>query len=141
MITIELAESAQDRAAVFTLRGVVFVAEQQVPIGEEWDSYDLTADHLLARLDGVPVGTGRLVPKGTRGKVGRLAVLSCTRGTGTGAALVRALEDRARARGLVGIDLDAQTQAIGFYEKLGYKAHGEEFPDAGIPHVRMSKDI
>ncbi|ASU83440.1 GNAT family N-acetyltransferase [Nocardiopsis gilva YIM 90087] len=141
MLKIDLAESAKDRAAVFVIRGVVFVAEQQVPIDEEWDDHDLTADHLLARLDEVPVGTGRLVTQGERGMLGRLAVLSCMRGTGTGVALVRAIEDRARDRGLTGVDLHAQTHALGFYERLGYHAHGAEFLDAGIPHVHMSKDI
>ncbi|CAM4285202.1 GNAT family N-acetyltransferase [Nocardiopsis rhodophaea] len=141
MLKIDLAESAKDRAAVFVIRGVVFVAEQQVPIEEEWDEDDLAADYLLARLDEVPVGTGRLVARGERGMLGRLAVLPCTRGTGTGAALVRAVEERARERGLAGIDLHAQTHALGFYERLGYRAHGAEFLDAGIPHVHMSKDI
>jgi predicted GNAT family N-acyltransferase len=39
------------------------------------------------------------------------------------------------------IALSAQTQAIGFYERLGYTAHGEEFDDAGLPHVWMTKPL
>ncbi|GAA4945570.1 GNAT family N-acetyltransferase [Streptomonospora halophila] len=139
MLTIDLAESPQDRAAVFAIRGAVFVAEQGVPIAEEWDSRDLAADHLLARAGGVPVGTGRLVTEGERGVLGRLAVLPEARGTGAGAALVRAVEDRARKLGLGAVELHAQTRALDFYERLGYTARGEEFMDAGIVHRDMYK--
>ncbi|KIH98633.1 acetyltransferase [Streptomonospora alba] len=141
MRTIDLAETFQDRAAVFAIRGAVFVAEQQVPIAEEPDSHDPGADHLLARIDGVPAGTGRLVAAGERGVLGRLAVLPEARGTGTGAALVRAIEERARKLGLGEIELHAQTHALRFYERLGYAARGEEFLDAGIRHLDMRKRL
>jgi ribosomal protein S18 acetylase RimI-like enzyme len=36
-----------------------------------------------------------------------------------GAALVRAIEEAARARGLVAVGLHAQTRALGFYDRLG----------------------
>ncbi|MEV2274880.1 GNAT family N-acetyltransferase [Nocardiopsis sp. NPDC049922] len=139
---IRLAEDDHDRAVVFAIRGAVFVSEQQVPIEEEWDERDVTADHLLALVDGVPVGTVRLVDQGGGvGVLGRLAVLPKGRGTGTGVALVRAVEVRARERGLTTVELHAQTHALGFYERLGYTAHGEEFLDAGIPHVHMVRDL
>ncbi len=44
--------------------------------------------------------------------------------------------DFARATGFV---LDAQIQALPFYEKLGYVAEGDVFMDAGIPHLLMRK--
>ncbi|GAA4905843.1 GNAT family N-acetyltransferase [Streptomonospora salina] len=141
MRTIDLAESREDRAAVFVIRGAVFVAEQQVPVAEEWDSRDLGADHLLARIDGVPAGTGRLVVEGGRGVLGRLAVLPEARGTGTGAALVGAVEERARKLGSVEMELHAQTRALGLYERLGYTARGEEFLDAGIRHRDMRRRL
>ncbi|QBI53912.1 GNAT family N-acetyltransferase [Streptomonospora litoralis] len=141
MLTIDVAENLADRAAVFAIRGAVFVAEQRVPIAEEWDARDLDAEHLLARTDGVPTGTGRLVVEGVRGLLGRLAVLPEARGTGAGAALVRAIEERARKLGLGEMELHAQTHALGFYERLGYTARGEEFLDAGIAHLDMRKPL
>ncbi|MFE9242022.1 GNAT family N-acetyltransferase [Nocardiopsis sp. NPDC006938] len=132
----------RDRAAVFVIRGAVFVAEQRVPIEEEWDDRDSTAAHLLAVVDGVPVGTVRLVDQGDgSGLLGRMAVLPDGRGNGTGAALVRAAEDLARESGLARVELHAQTHALGFYERLGYTAHGEEFMDAGIPHLHMEHQL
>jgi predicted GNAT family N-acyltransferase len=44
-------------------------------------------------------------------------------------------------RGLTAVDLHAQTHALGFYERLGYQAYGPEFPDAGIPHRAMRRDL
>ncbi|WP_304454249.1 GNAT family N-acetyltransferase [Nocardiopsis sp. YSL2] len=148
-LVIRLAQDARDLAAVFVIRGAVFVAEQEVPIEEEWDGRDPAADQFLALLDGVPVGTVRLVdqgaadggPGGVSGLLGRLAVLPKGRGAGTGAALVKAVEERARERGFSSVELHAQTHALGFYERLGYTAHGEEFLDAGIPHLHMVRRL
>ncbi|GLU45955.1 GNAT family N-acetyltransferase [Nocardiopsis ansamitocini] len=141
VLDIVVAESDQDRAIVFAIRGAVFVAEQQVPIEEEWDHRDTEADHFLARLDGVPIGAGRLVVVDGRGLLGRLALLRHARGTGAGAAVVRAIEERAVLRGLTEMELHAQTHALGFYERLGYTAYGPEFDDAGIAHRHMSKKL
>ncbi|MYS48389.1 GNAT family N-acetyltransferase, partial [Streptomyces sp. SID5998] len=75
------------------------------------------------------------------GSLGRLAVVKEARGLGVGVALVRAVEEAARARGLTAVDLHAQTHALGFYERLGYTAYGPEFPDAGIPHRAMRRAL
>ena len=42
-----------------------------------------------------------------------------------------------RERGLRLMVLSAQTQALGFYERLGYTAYGPVFDDAGLPHRWM----
>ena len=73
------------------------------------------------------------------GSLGRLAVAREARGLGVGVALVTAIEEAARARGLAAVDLHAQTHALAFYERLGYVAYGPEFPDAGIAHRAMRK--
>lgn len=141
-----------DRDACFAVRREVFVVEQNVPAEIEYDTYDETAVHVLAvRADGVPLGTGRLLlgddalgktgGDASVGSLGRLAVSKAARGLGVGAALVRAIEDAARERGLSAVDLHAQTHALGFYERLGYAAYGPEFPDAGIPHRAMRRAL
>jgi predicted GNAT family N-acyltransferase len=68
-------------------------------------------------------------------------VLEPARGTGLGVRLVQAIEHRAAAKGLDLIALSAQTQALGFYERLGYVAHGPEFDDAGLPHRWMTRPL
>ena len=51
--------------------------------------------------------------------------------------MLRHVLDFSRARGFEAVTLEAQTDAIPFYEKLGFVAHGPEFDDAGIAHRRM----
>jgi predicted GNAT family N-acyltransferase len=149
---VRVAEDTTDREACFAVRKDVFVGEQGVPEDIEYDAYDPGALHVLAvREDGVPLGTGRLLEGGAAaaktggdpgvGSLGRLAVTREARGLGVGAALVRAIEDAGRARGLTAVDLHAQTHALGFYERLGYVAYGPEFPDAGMPHRAMRKAL
>ncbi|WP_295046868.1 GNAT family N-acetyltransferase [uncultured Paracoccus sp.] len=131
-----------DLAACHALRRAVFIDEQGVSEAEEMDDQDAGAIHLLARLDGLPVGTARIVLKGPTGKIGRVCVLPQARGTGLGAALIRAALDVLCARpGLRQAELGAQTHAIGFYEKLGFVAHGPVYDDAGIPHRDMTRDL
>ncbi|MBJ6638307.1 GNAT family N-acetyltransferase [Streptomyces sp. DHE7-1] len=148
--TVRVAEDPADREACFAVRKEVFVVEQGVAQDIEYDAYDTVAVHVLAvREDGVPLGTGRLLHgeaaaaktggDASVGSLGRLAVARSARGLGVGAALVRAVEEAARARGLAAVDLHAQTHALGFYERLGYEAYGPEFPDAGIPHRAMRR--
>ncbi|MFJ8823289.1 GNAT family N-acetyltransferase [Streptomyces sp. NPDC102467] len=146
------ATTEADRASCFAVRKDVFVGEQNVPEDLEYDEYDAGAVHVLAvREDGVPLGTGRLLTGAAAavknggaadvGALGRLAVAKAARGLGVGAALVRAIEDAARERGVAAVDLHAQTHALGFYERLGYVVYGPEFPDAGIPHRAMRKSL
>ncbi|MEU7423942.1 GNAT family N-acetyltransferase [Streptomyces sp. NPDC048362] len=150
--TVRIAEDPADREACFAVRKEVFVVEQGVAEDIEYDAYDAGAVHVLAiREDGLPLGTGRLLHGAAAagktggdpavGSLGRLAVSREARGLGVGAALVRAVEDAARARGLTAVDLHAQTHALGFYERLGYVAYGPEFPDAGIAHRAMRRAL
>ena len=149
---VRVAEEPADREACFAVRKEVFVVEQGVPEDIEYDAYDADAVHVLAvGTDGAPLGTGRLLHGAAAagktggdagvGSLGRLAVTQAARGLGVGVALVRAIEDAARARGLAAVDLHAQTHALGFYERLGYVAYGPEFPDAGMPHRAMRRTL
>lgn len=152
MREIRLASSAAERSAAYAVRTDVFVAEQGVPVELELDELDETADHFVAYDDGRPVGAGRLVVEppgfegadvslGPVGHLGRLAVRPDLRGSGLGMDLVRAIESRARDRGLAVMALSAQTHALGFYERLGYTAYGPEFDDAGLPHRWMRRGL
>lgn len=131
-----------DFDACMAIRNEVFVHEQNVPAELELDEHDATAVHLLAVDDeGRPLGTARLLIDGEQAKIGRVAVRRVARGTGAGAALMRAAMDELRARGVAQVSLGAQTHAIGFYEKLGFAAHGPEYDDAGIPHRDMTRRL
>lgn len=149
MAEIRLVAGPADFALAKQVRHEVFVVEQEIPAELEYDELDATSLHLLAvDADGTPIGTGRLIGgaealelTGVAGRVllGRLAVLKAERGTGLGAALVRAIEQAGRERGARECELHAQVQALGFYERLGYTAEGPVYDDAGIPHRTMVK--
>jgi len=129
--------AAQARAR--PIRVAVFVEEQDVPLDLEWDEFDEVSEHALAvDAAGRAVATGRLLPDG---HIGRMAVLRDARGAGAGAAVLRALMARARARGMTVLRLNAQTHAAPFYARFGFRACGDEFLEAGIPHVEMVLDI
>lgn len=119
------------------VREEVFVGEQKVPLELEWDEWDARCLHVLAvDARGNAIGTGRLLPDG---HIGRMAVLKSWRGKGVGAAILELLLDCARQRGFRTAHLNSQTHAAGFYEKFGFRPEGEEFMEAGIPHVAMSR--
>ena len=137
MTAFRWAEDEADRAACVAVRRDVFCGEQGVLPEEEVDGLDPDCLHVLGTDDGGPVAALRVLPKGEWAKIQRVAVLARTRGTGTGAALMRWTLERLPERGFTGAVLGSQTHAMGFYERLGFAAEGPEYLDARIPHRDM----
>ena len=131
-----------DLEPAFEVRRDGFVDEQGVDEAIEIDGRDPEATHVLAEVDGEPVGTARLrtIDEHT-GKVERVAVRSAVRGSGVGRLLMERIERIALDRGLDTLELHSQTRVEGFYERLGYETVSDEFEEAGIPHVEMEKEL
>lgn len=142
-VVIKPCSWSECREPLLKVRVEVFVDEQSVPLELEVDSDDTSAQHWLAESnDGQSIGCVRLVSTaGGSGKIGRLAVVKEWRSRGIAQQLMATTENYARKSGLGRLKLDAQLQAQGFYEKLGYCAEGDIFDDAGIPHRRMVKAL
>ncbi|MFB6164834.1 MAG: GNAT family N-acetyltransferase [Haloarculaceae archaeon] len=136
---VHLVTDASERADAIAVRRAVFVDEQGVPESVELDGNDDDATHFVAYdADGEPVGAARLrTIDDDTGKVERVAVLAEHRGEGWGRRLLTAVEATARYRGLADLVLHSQTHVEEFYRELGYETVGEEFEEAGIPHVEM----
>ena len=130
-------EALKDLAA--PLRTEVFVEEQEIPQDLEWDEHDVTALHaLVVNKLGQPVATGRLLqPQPKIAQIGRMAVSKPLRGGSLGRMVMDAFIEAARKRGDHEVILHAQCSAEGFYRRMGFKAHGEVFQDAGIDHIEM----
>ncbi|QCC50490.1 GNAT family N-acetyltransferase [Halapricum salinum] len=125
-----------------TVRKTVFVEEQGVDPEIEVDEHDETAIHLAAYDDGEPVGAGRFRTLDDRtGKVERIAVLADYRDGGLGRAIMGRIEEIAREEGVDRLVLHSQTRAAPFYARVGYEQVGEEFEEAGIPHVEMRTEL
>jgi predicted GNAT family N-acyltransferase len=125
----------------YAVRRIVFVHEQQVPEEEEIDQYENDAKHIVLYDNAEPVGAARVRILDGIGKLERICVLSSQRNKGAGKLLVHKLEEIASSEGVQKFKLNAQTQAIPFYERLGYQTVSDVFMDAGIPHVTMIKEI
>jgi len=119
------------------IRRVVFIEEQNVPEADELDGTDHSCIHLVVYDGEIPVSTGRIMITGEDFIIGRVATLKSHRSQGIATGVMQALIDACVTMGGERQILHAQTHARGFYEKLGFVAYGEEFDDAGIPHIAM----
>lgn len=132
-------KNQQQLEDAFFVRKEVFIKEQHVSPEEEMDHLDQESSHLVIYDEKEPIGAGRLRLVDGYGKLERICVLKSHRSLGVGNLIIQALEEEAAKQGAVQFMLNAQTQAVPFYEKHGYKVVSEEFLDANIPHVKMVK--
>ena len=71
----------------------------------------------------------------------QMAVLNDLQGKGIGRALMNFAENLARDRGYRIVVMHARVNAVGFYEKVGYKVQGDQFVEVTIPHYVMEKQL
>jgi YbgC/YbaW family acyl-CoA thioester hydrolase len=133
----ELSEPAR------AIRMAVFVGEQKIPAEMEWDDGDEGAVHAVAFNHlGRALATGRLLEHVPGvAKIGRMAVVSGSRHSGVGRAVLDALLDAARTRGDREAVLHAQISAAPFYERAGFMRRGPIFDETGIAHVEMLRAL
>lgn len=137
--SIRIANWQNDDQLLRSVREDVFVKEQQVPVEMEWDGFDSDCLHVLAiDKNERPIGTARLLPDG---HIGRMAVLKEWRKKGVGTALLRRLLVEVEKRKFQQVALNSQCYAVDFYKKFGFQIEGDEFIDAGIPHVKMLRNM
>jgi predicted GNAT family N-acyltransferase len=130
-------EQAQPTAG--PLRFAIFVGEQNVPSGIELDDQDASCVHAVAfDVDNKPIGTGRLLPDGT---IGRMAVVKEWRRRGIGVEILQALIGEAGKRGHTEVIVSAQLQAAEFYREQGFVAEGKVYEEAGILHQKMRRKL
>jgi ElaA protein len=130
------AMSPRDLYDVLALRVAVFVVEQECAY-LELDGRDTEPSvvHWWSRDDdGALLAALRvLVEPGGGHRIGRVVSAPAARGTGAGAALMRA----ALATLPGPVVLGAQVRVRGFYERLGFAVDGPEYDEDGIGHVPM----
>ena len=120
------------------IRTPVFIEEQAVAPDFEWDELDASAIHILALFDNQPIACLRIIEYH---KIGRMAVLKEWRDLGLGAALLLEAVAVCKNYGSKSIHISAQTHAIEFYRKAGFKVTSVEYCDVHIPHVDMQLDL
>ncbi len=118
------------------IRIKVFVEEQNTDFDEEFDGLDDKAEHFLIFFDNKPVGTSRVRITKEGVKIERFAVLKQYRRKNTGAELLKKILEEYLPLNQK-IYLNAQVQAMKFYEKFGFKKTGKLFYEANIKHYKM----
>jgi predicted GNAT family N-acyltransferase len=119
----------------------------RLPLGLTLSEKDVAGEdrqiHLAALDDsGKVVGCVLLVVPGDgTARLRQMAVEENCRGLGIGAGLMAEAERTAREMMLSKITMHARLYARGFYERLGYRAVGEVFPEVTLPHIAMEKKI
>lgn len=131
---IEVVSWQQAEQDLRAIRTSVFIKEQAVSPDFEWDEIDQVAVHLLATQNNEPIACLRIIDYH---KIGRMAVLKEFRGNGLGATLLLEAVKICKAQGSKTVHLSAQTHAIGFYEKCGFKVTSAVYQDVHIAHVDM----
>ncbi len=140
MIDVITIHNPEDMEHAFAIRRAVFVDEQCVSPEDEYDEFEGSSIHFLARLNGQPVGTSRWRRTSKGVKLERFAVLAAARGKGVGKALVQAvLTDvfNQQPEPIESIYLHAQLSAKPLYDHFGFLAVGPQFDECGIMHVKM----
>ncbi|MEA1010567.1 MULTISPECIES: GNAT family N-acetyltransferase [Bacillus cereus group] len=138
----QLITELTDLETAFHIRKEVFVKEQGVPLADEFDTFDQIDEeckHILVFHNELPVGTGRIRFVDGIGKLERICILKDYRKYGLGKVIIQALEEIARNKDATKVKLHGQTQAEGFYGKLGYQTSSDMFMEDGIPHILMTK--
>ena len=137
-VTIKQVIWQEAESEMRAIRTPVFINEQFVTPAFEWDEIDADAVHLLATFENQPIACLRIIHYQ---KIGRMAVIKQWRGKGLGAALLLEAIDICKKHGSKRICLSAQTHAINFYQKAGFRQTSDEYTDVDIPHVDMQLDL
>lgn len=140
-IDVILAEDETILWQVYAIRKEVFIEEQEILQQEEFDEFEDSSRHFLARINAKPAGAARWRTTDKGCKLERFAVMPGARENGIGSALVTAiLEDIKKEKGQgQHLYLHAQLKSIPLYEKFGFKKVGDQFVECNIEHFEMER--
>lgn len=116
------------------------------PWGMNIRDEDLTGDRNMdmygAYLDGKMIGTVFLTEDDKEtARVKSVAILEKYRRHGLGRYMMDFIEDRARDKGYIKVNLMGRVSAEDFYHKLGYSSISKHYDYHTIPHLDMTKEL
>ena len=126
---------------ILKARSKVFMLEQEIHC-LDMDDVDYKSLHIFSMEEGKVIANLRAyLPEGEKEvKIGR--VLTLSRGKGLGRKMMDAAISAVKKEfGASVLYVDAQVQAMPFYEKCGFCAISKEFLEEGIPHVKMKLEL
>ena len=131
------------------------IAELDAALGAEYEAHQrhglsiaqVFEPHLrffLARWQGAAAGCGGVALFDDHAEVKRLYTRPAARGRGLAKALLRRIEEEARAAGLPVLRLETgtrQPEAIGLYERMGFRRCGPFGPYAAMPARNIATSL
>lgn len=121
-----------EKAGVYYVRTEAMVFGFGVPLQGEFSGDDENSKYILVLDDtGKPLSTNRirLMPEKNLAKIERVATVSNARGKGAGRTGIEEAEKWILEMGYRKIVITSRKEAVGFYEKLGYKVYNDINPD------------
>ena len=138
---IRAAETWQ-QAGAYYVRIQGMAKQHGITLRCEFDEHD-TPDtkYIVLTDDDFPVATCRFYPLDeARVMLGRVVVLPEYRGKQFGSRVVSEAEAWIRALGFRTVEIESRTEAVGFYEKLGYRITDGGIVRSGVfDCIRMTK--
>lgn len=122
-----------------SIRQAVFVKEQGISAQLEFDGLDDQVTHYVGYVDDQPVVTARIRHQDQVAHIQRVATLKPFRHQEYARTLLQHIIDEMASE--TSLELNAQTTAVGLYERLGFKPVGKPFDEVGIEHVKMVKQL
>lgn len=149
-LKLEKVDVTKQLDVVLEVRKKVFIDEQNVPLEEEIDEFDIINDdkviHFALYSDEICIGTIRIINTENYIKIGRVAILKDYRNKGYGKYMIENMlkfienNDIFKSKNKY-YYLEAQLHALNFYQSLGFKEYGDVFLDAGIEHKKMKNNM
>lgn len=140
-LTVGVVGNEEDRLKAYAVRIAVYVEGQDCPWDEEFDGNDYACTHILAHVDGEPVGTIRLRFFGSFAKLERLAIRESFRGLGYGDPLIRFALELCAKKGFRTVILHAQNGREPMWSRHGFEpSRGKPLFDfSGYGYTEMTR--
>lgn len=126
---------------ILKARSAVFVVEQNCPY-QDLDNIDLSAMHITLWNSNKVMAYCRVFKSEQHvglWHIGR--VITTVRNRHYGLHIMKEALRCAKNYGATIVEIEAQCQALGFYQKLGFQQCSAEFMLDGIPHKRMKIEL
>ena len=137
--------SLDELYSILKIRQEVFIVEQKC-FYLDCDGLDKQAMHFLGVKNQKLIAYMRVVKTTNENReeclvLGRILVVKKQRELGIGYTFVENVITILNKKfPYFSMEMSAQTYLIDFYKKFNFKVFGEEYLDAGIPHIKMIKN-
>jgi predicted GNAT family N-acyltransferase len=126
----------------FEVRRQVFVREQGISEDLVFDGRDREAMHMVVKVGEKVIGSARVqFLAGNQAKLERMAVLKRYRRKGIGKEILLFLDTVWKDKRVQQVIIHAQLEVVPFYKLCGFDELGSPFREAGIKHIKMSKQV